>query len=164
MGKEIVYAPNPQVEHEKKIEAFLKIEVFKKVLDYYKGSSLPEMKYLGNTLEKEFGLSPETHEEFSKLFRRNCQELDIESGVDSLQQAENYDGSVVNKPATIILGEQKGTNKTTLKAFVIMPFVEKDEIYPKGFFSEVLRSLITPAAVEAGFIVETANKQGSDII
>jgi len=45
-----------------------------------------------------------------------------------------------------------------------MPFVEKDEIYPKGFFSEVLRSLITPAAVEAGFIVETANKQGSDII
>jgi len=46
LGKEIVYAPNPQVEHEKKIEAFLKIEVFKKVLDYYKGSSLPEMKYL----------------------------------------------------------------------------------------------------------------------
>ncbi len=46
LGRDIVYAPNPQVEHEKKIEAFLKIEVFKKVLDYYKGSALPEMKYL----------------------------------------------------------------------------------------------------------------------
>jgi hypothetical protein len=164
LGKEIVYAPNPLVEQERKIEAFLKIDVFKKVLDYYKGSSLPEMKYLGNTLEKEFGLPQETHEEFSNLFRRNCQELGIESGVDNLRQAENYDGNVVNAPATVILGELKGTNKTTLKAFVIMPFVERDENYPKGFFSEVLRSLITPAALDAGFTVETANKQGSDII
>ena len=27
LGKEIIYAPNPQVEHEKKVEAFLNIEV-----------------------------------------------------------------------------------------------------------------------------------------
>jgi len=163
LGKDIVYAPNPQFEHEKKIEAFLKIEVFKKVLDYYKGSSLPEMKYLGNTLEKEFGLAPETHEEFSKLFRRNCQELNIESGADSLWQTEGSDNNGT-KPTTVILGELKGANKSTLKAFVIMPFVEKDATHPKGFFSEVLRSLITPAGLEAGFTVETANKQGSDII
>ncbi len=45
-----------------------------------------------------------------------------------------------------------------------MPFVEKDATHSKGFFSEVLRSLITPAGLEAGFTVETANKQGSDII
>jgi|GEM_PF-355092 len=164
LGKEIVYAPNPQVEHEKKIEAFLKIEVFKNVLDYYKGSSLPEMKYLGNTLEKEFGLPPETHEEFSKLFRRNCQELGIDAGVDGFQQIETKENGFGNTPATVVLGELKGTSKSTLKAFVIMPFVEKDDSHPKGFFSEVLRSLITPAALEAGFSVETANKQGSDII
>lgn len=45
-----------------------------------------------------------------------------------------------------------------------MPFVEKNDSHPLGFFSEVLRSLITPAALDAGFSVETANKQGSDII
>ena len=45
-----------------------------------------------------------------------------------------------------------------------MPFVERNADFPKGFFGEVLRSLITPAALEAGFVVETANKQGSDII
>ena len=32
------------------------------------------MKYLGNTLTKEFGLDPETHEEFAKTFsERICQ-------------------------------------------------------------------------------------------
>lgn len=47
LGREIVYAPNIQVEREKKIEAFLRVGIFKKVLDHYKGSTLPEMKYLG---------------------------------------------------------------------------------------------------------------------
>jgi hypothetical protein len=39
LGREIVYAPNPEVEHAKKLEAFYRIEIFKKVLEYYKGSS-----------------------------------------------------------------------------------------------------------------------------
>jgi nucleoside 2-deoxyribosyltransferase len=45
-----------------------------------------------------------------------------------------------------------------------MPFSEKASERPKGFFEEVLRSLITPAGLEAGFKVETANRQGSDVI
>ncbi len=45
-----------------------------------------------------------------------------------------------------------------------MPFSEKNPDRPKGFFDEVLRSLITPAGLEAGFNVETANRQGSDVI
>lgn len=47
---------------------------------------------------------------------------------------------------------------------MILPFSEKSEKWSKGFFSEVLNNLITPAAVEAGFSVETAKKEGSDII
>lgn len=45
-----------------------------------------------------------------------------------------------------------------------MPFSEKTDRYPKGFYGEVLTNLITPAGVEAGFKVETARKHGSDII
>ena len=46
-----------------------------------------------------------------------------------------------------------------------MPFVEKgDKPRPRGFFDEVLKSLITPAANEAGFAVETAKQHGSDVI
>lgn len=163
LGRDIVYAPNPQVEHEKKVEAFLSVDIFKKVLEHYKGSDLPEMKYLGNTLEKDFGLNPLTHEEFATLFRQNCQELGIIAGFDG---SIGIDGSHIKpkSPATVIVGEPKTTGKTTLKAFVIMPFVERNESFPKGFFSEVLRSLITPSAIDAGFSVETANRQGSDVI
>jgi hypothetical protein len=62
LGRELVYAPSPEVERTKKLEAFNKVELFKKVLHHYKGSNLPEMKYLGNTLEREFSLAPQYHE------------------------------------------------------------------------------------------------------
>ncbi|MEH2084061.1 MAG: hypothetical protein V7K89_30055 [Nostoc sp.] len=45
-----------------------------------------------------------------------------------------------------------------------MPFSEKTEEYPEGFFDEVLTQLITPAAIQAGFKAETAKKKGSDVI
>lgn len=45
-----------------------------------------------------------------------------------------------------------------------MPFVEKTEKYPKGFFDEVFNDLIVPASAEAGYTAFTANKTGSDII
>lgn len=164
LGRRAVYARTPEEEAAAKKEAFLRVEIFKKVLDYYKGSDLPEMKYLGNTLEREFGLAPEYHEEFSRLFRENCEYLGITAGqeeaLDSEEDEDQFGPSVV-KP-TVTMGEPRA--KTNLKAFVIMPFVEKDERRPKGFFSEVLRSLVTPAGVEAGFRVETANRQGSDLI
>jgi hypothetical protein len=80
LGREIVYAPNPEVEFTLKKQAFLNIDIFKRVLEYYKGSNLPEMKYLGNRLTKEFGLDQETHDEFAKVFRENCQYLGIISG------------------------------------------------------------------------------------
>src|SRR6266850_6908836 len=73
LGRDIAYAPNPETEYKLKFRAFLNVDIFKRVLEYYKGSNLPEMKYLGNTLTKEFGLQPETHEEFSRIFRENCQ-------------------------------------------------------------------------------------------
>ncbi|HEY1757347.1 MAG TPA: hypothetical protein VGG72_18380 [Bryobacteraceae bacterium] len=83
-GRDIVYAPNPEAELAAKTQSFLRIDIFKKVLEYYKGSNLPDMTYLGNTLTKEFGLDPETHEEFARIFRENCQYLGIESGVPTI--------------------------------------------------------------------------------
>ncbi len=159
LGREIVYAPNQDSERTLKQNAFLNIELFKKVLEYYKGSNLPDMKYLGNTLQKEFGLASETHEEFAQTFRENCQYLGITSGMTSAPTAE--DQGSVQVPGTVTLAEASGTSK--LIAFVILPFVERDAKHPPGFFAEVLRSLITPAA-GAGFTVKTANRQGSDMI
>jgi hypothetical protein len=162
LGREIVYAPNPEVESTLKKQAFLKIEIFKKVLEYYKGSNLPDMKYLGNTLTKVFGLEPDTHEEFAKTFRENCQYLGIISGLTPSPDEE--DPSSESTPGTVTLAEAGGGS--TLNVFVILPFVERDPKHAPGFFAEVLRSLITPAAAskECGFTVKTANRQGSDMI
>jgi hypothetical protein len=160
LGRDIVYAPNAEVELQLKKQAFLGIEVFKKVLEYYKGSNLPDMKYLGNTLTREFGLDPETHEEFAKIFRENCAYLGIESGFPVPASTGREDDAAATAPDTVILSE--GASNTSLTAFVILPFVERDPKHAKGFFAEVLRSIITPAA--ADFKVKTANRQGSDVI
>ena len=157
-GKEVVYAPNPVIERTKKIQAFLKIDIFKNVLDFYKGSNLPEMKYLSNTLENQFKLHPSFHEEFSQVFKENCKDLNIITG-NPLD-----DDAGAQAPTTIIVGEAKKGVKGKLKAFVIMPFTEKNEKRPNGFFKEVLDSLLIPSGIDAGFTVETANKQGSDVI
>jgi len=162
LGRDIDYAPNATTELELKRRAFLSIDVFKRVLEYYKGSNLPEMKYLGNALQKEFQLAPETHEEFSRIFRENCKYLGITSG--PVAATETTAGSTAATPTlqTVTLAEATGTSKLT--AFVIMPFVERDSKHALGFFQEVLRSIITPAAKDSNFTVKTANRQGSDLI
>jgi len=162
LGRDIVYAPNPDAEKTLKVRAFLNVDIFKRVLDYYKSSNLPEMKYLGNTLQKEFDLDPETHEEFSRIFRENCKYLDITSGTQIAPQEANAAGTDDRPPETITLAEPEGAS--TLVAFVIMPFVERDQKHSSGFFAEVLRSVITPAAKASQFTVKTANRQGSDLI
>ncbi len=43
-GKELVYAGDKEAEHRLKLEAFRRVSIFNKVLEYYQGSSLPEMK------------------------------------------------------------------------------------------------------------------------
>lgn len=163
LGRDLAYAGNATAEAELKMRAFLTVDVFKRVLEYYKGSNLPEMKYLGNTLQKEFGLAPETHEEFSRIFRENCKYLGITSGtvvVADEGSADSLTGTTT--PGTVTLAEAGGASRLT--AFVIMPFLERDPGHAVGFFPEVLRSLITPAAKDSSFTVRTSNRQGSDLI
>jgi hypothetical protein len=131
IGREILYVPNPEAEKSTKIRAFLNVEIFKRVLEYYKGSNLPEMKYLGNTLTKEFELQPETHEEFSRIFRENCQYLGITSGIRTGAAGDEVAVAERVTPETVTLAEAEGSSKLT--AFVIMPFVERDQRHPPGF-------------------------------
>src|SRR5258707_13313904 len=112
LGRDIVYAGNAAAEAELKMRAFLNVDVFKRVLEFYKGSKLPDMKYLGNTLQKEFQLAPETHEEFSKIFRENCKYLGITSGTvvavgDNL--AESSTGTAA--PGIVTFSEANGESQ-----------------------------------------------------
>ncbi|MBO6544541.1 MAG: hypothetical protein JJ939_05445 [Alphaproteobacteria bacterium] len=166
LGRTIVYASSPKEELEKKREAFFQIKAFKDVFDHYGGNNLPEMTYLSNTLQREFEIPTEQHEEFVKLFRENCVTAGYPVGSEKIKFEHSEPDDRVDEPtsATRIVGTPKDTKGTKLKAFVIMPFAEHSSSRPAGFFSEVLSSIITPAATSAGFLVETAIRQGSDII
>lgn len=164
-GRDVVYAPGKEEEEAKLRDALLKVEVFRKVLEYYKGANLPEMQYLGNTLTREFNLDPTFHEEFSKLFRENCEFLKIGSGFTPDQSVLAAGPSTIathGGASTVVLAEPK--TQTGLKCFAAMPFRERESTRSKGFFDEVLRALIAPAGRDAGFEVSTANREGSDVI
>jgi len=167
LGRDVVYAPSPEIELENKRRAFFNVAIFKSVFEYYKGSQLPEAKYLSNTLEHEFKLTPSYHDEFIKLFAANCKYLGLDSSTEvsqpGISQGRSSDGErQAQSESTIILSEAKDKNAN--EVFVIMPFSERHEAHSTGFFSEVLASLITPAAADAGFTVRTARRTGSDVI
>jgi hypothetical protein len=161
LGRAIVYADDPNLERDKKIEAFFKIEKFKQVYDHYSSSNLPEEPYLSNALESKFQIPPDQQSEFVEVFKANCKFLGIEDGL----KGTSRDGAAPKSKALEFrtLGQPEG--EFDRLAFVIMPFSEKGkQERSKGFFDEVLNSLITPAANAAGFSVQTARREDSDII
>lgn len=161
IGRDIVYAVSREAEQDALKRAFFNVQVFKEVNEYYKGEALPELQYLQNTLQTKFNIDPKYHQQFSEVYTAN---LDFLSRVG----IEVRDGLPISStrqatPAySVVVGEPK--TQSSLVAFVAMPFVEKTDKYAKGFFDEVIRNLITPAAVEAGFRVQTARREGSDVI
>jgi hypothetical protein len=158
----VVYGGTPDEELAAKRKAVVAVDIFAKVLRHYNGNRLPEMQYLGNTLQGKFELPVEFHEEFSKLFKQTCDYVGWKEGLEL--DATESEGGGAKRPSkdVIVLGEPK--KKTGLACFVIMPFKERTGEFMPGFFEEVLNSLIIPAVTDAGFEVKTANRQGSDII
>lgn len=163
LGRDIFFAPDEDTKKAKLLDAFFSIDIFKRVFEHYGSADLPKKEFLTNTLQKDFGLDPEWHEDFVKIFKDNCKFLGIEKGLGPTQKMPAKDTPVEHPSEIQVVGQPKGKFDRT--AFVIMPFGEKGEpARPAGFFSELLNSLITPAANAAGFAVETSRKQGSDVI
>ncbi|MCE5322867.1 hypothetical protein LLG46_06060 [bacterium] len=160
LGKQIVYPTSPEAEVDALKKAFFNVDLFKAVYDHYSCGQLPEIKYLKNTLITEFSVAEEHINDFYNVFQKNMSCISKSEIISSEVILAKKDTQEQASP--IILGEPE--NNTTLRTFIVMPFSEKTDLYPKGFFDEVLRSLITPAAVSAGFKVETARRDGSDLI
>ncbi len=165
-GKKVLFAGSEDERNQALIDAFFCVDIFDKVYKYYDGTvNLPDKKeFLSNTLLKEFNLNKEYHDEFIKLFKKNCEFLKIESGTgDKTARKRGGDTEKEESSDVRVVGQPKGKFDRT--AFVIMPFSEKGPTpRPEGYFKEVLEQIITPAANQAGFAVETANQHGSDVI
>jgi hypothetical protein len=170
LGRRLAYAETPEEEKSTRLEAFLNVDLFKRVLEYYNGSSLPEMKYLQNTLEGKFSLDPRVHDEFADLFRKNCEYLNLKEGIPEggvpikVKEKGGSKSVVVTSSGGDFVTVAEPETETGKICFVAMPFSERDTAHPKGFFGEVLRQIIAPAGRKAGFRVVTARKKGSDVI
>ncbi len=141
--------------------AFRNIELFAKVYDYYNGGNLPEVQYLKNTLKTEWGVDEVYQDDFYDLFQRNLAYLKSKGDLPSA--ASNTAASATKAGgSSILLGESAKAGN--LVAFIAMPFSEKTAGYKQGYFDEVLKHLITPAAVRANFNSRTAKKAGSEVI
>lgn len=172
LGRELVYAPNPDVETAARKKAFLTCDLFRRFLEYYKSTDLPEMEYVSRVLESEFQLERSLHAEFVQTFLANCKFLGVKTLADAVTTSVPKNGvhpavkiKVITKTPddVVVVADTEDSNAPT--CFVIMPFTEKGTPQrPKGFFDEVLHRLIVPAATKAGFRVETARKKGTEVI
>ncbi|WP_298197892.1 hypothetical protein [Novosphingobium sp.] len=163
IGRDILYASSPESELKAKRAAFLNVDIFSKVLEYYHGNNLPKMEFLSNTLFSEFSIPVEFHQEFKDIFEENCDFVQIGKEWQGLNTPAR-DTITKRTASPAVISYSAEANPSGLDCFVIMPFSERLSSRPKGFFDEVFESLIKPAAESAGFDVYTANKDGSDVI
>ncbi|MBV7483052.1 hypothetical protein [Bordetella sp. BOR01] len=164
LGRNLAYPKSPAMQSEALNTAFRNISLFQKVYDYYQGGVLPEIQYLKNTLKTEFGVEEQFQDDFYQLFQKNVAYLKTATGSSPVVGKAPTTGSTSksNSGDSIVLGES--TNSGKLVAFIAMPFSEKTGKYEQGYFDEVLKHLITPAAVKADFNARTAKKAGSEVI
>lgn len=169
LGRQAVYPGSDTEASGARLRAFLNVETFKGVVEHYKGSKLPDDEFVRNVLQTKFGLDPRTHDEFLDLFKKNCRYLGIGADWTPGQQmtpppaTNGVPAATVTTP-TPPAAPAKGSGDGRPVCFVAMPFTEKTEEFPPGFFTEVYASLFEPALDAAGFEAKTAKGQGSDVI
>jgi hypothetical protein len=166
LGRKAVYPASDEAETEVRREAFLTIDVFRKVLAYYRGNNLPELRYLANVLQEKFGLDPTLHADFVDLFEKNCRFVGIGTDYDpdAKPTGSRLSSSRPASKSAVVVADPPGPSTGAPVCFVIMPFTERDDRHLTGFFEEVLVNLFIPAATAAGFEVQTAKRPGSDVI
>jgi hypothetical protein len=162
LGRRAVYPGSDAAEKKALVEAFLTVDTFRQVIEHYGGNNLPEKKFLANTLGQNFGIKPDAQDKFVEIFDKDCRFLGIGKEWSVKGSAQPGSGEEPKAESVTIAEPENGGSGPV--CFVIMPFTEHDERYQTGFFKEVLVNVLTPAAVSVGFRVETALRQGSDVI
>ena len=153
LGRKYVYAQSTDEVRSSIEAAFNNIELFKQVHDYYKNGEPADDTFFRNALINTFKIDESFLDDFIRIYKENVK-FSFSSEQPTLSENPTIQQSKSDKTRDISVN----------KIFVIMPFTEKTEYYPKGFFIEVLKQLIEPSAEKAGCIAETADRDGSDII
>ena len=170
LGRRAVYPSSASEEAAAKRTAFLNVDLFRRVLEHFGGNQLPEQRFLSNILRETFSVPEDQQDEFVDIFQKNCKFL----GIGATYDVRSGGGAVRRQRDPILTDDVPDTGTVTIASpesgddspvcFVVMPFTEREDAHVAGFFDEVLEELFTPAATDAGFKVQTAKRQGSDLI
>lgn len=162
LGRRAVYPESAEQAAQAKLDAFLHVESFRRLLEHFNGCNLPDKEFLENTLQTTFGIDPKFHDEFVEIFEKNCKFLGIGDDFKPSSAGASTLAAGDERQARTVATPDAGDDAPV--CFVIMPFTEREERHETGFFEEVLEQILTPAAQKAGFKVRTARKMGSDVI
>ena len=156
LGTDIVAPKGPEQRREALFKAFLNVDLFRRVYDYYKEKRIPEEEFFANTLVREFDVPRERVATFISVFTANAQFLKAfrvaEDGGPVLGRvvSELDSGRMRRQDGQTRLrrvednSEQADEGREFLDTcFIIMPFGE--------WYDRYYREIYMPATKEAGF-------------
>jgi hypothetical protein len=77
LGRSIVAPKNPEERRLALFQAFMQLELLRRVYDHYKGKKLPETQFLANTLVREFAVPKDGVNRFVEVFNANVAYLGL---------------------------------------------------------------------------------------
>jgi hypothetical protein len=165
LGRQAVYPASREDEQDARLKGFLNVQVFKRVLEHFGGSKLPDKQYLTNTLRTQFNIDEAVQDEFVDIYSRNCRFLGIGATYSTSGDGEGASTAELSADTrSVTVATPKDGRGAPPVCFIIMPFTERTDTHEPGFFAEVLNRILTPATTAAGFEAKTALRQGSDVI
>lgn len=148
-GEGIVSPSSPTQRKEALAEAFQKVELFKKVADFYAGKQIPEDEYFANTLVREFNVPRDRIDLFIEVFTKNLAYLKSFAAAPADKKLpEDHTRPVGTTGASDESPESKATERKGSRqfldtCFVLMPF--------GGWYDRYYEEIYKPAIRDAGF-------------
>jgi len=141
IGSDVIAPGSPSDRQTALLNAFQKVEDFRKAEQFYKGKKLPEDEFFENTLVRQFDIPRDRVRVFIEIFTKNLNYLKaFRASEPTVPAAESGISSPSNlTPKSIpIADEDKG--RTFLDTcFVMMPFGDWSDLYYKDIFSLAIK-------------------------
>lgn len=157
LGRQLASTRDEAARRRLLLDAYRRVEIFRRVLAHYNDGPLPDFRFLGNTLEAEFGLAPELHREFVEIYNKNYEathRTEPQLRFDTADEVEPPRAEALPVCNTVAyIGrarEALSEVESSCAILIVTPSSEPGDL-PPGFFHEVARSLILPAIEKTGY-------------
>lgn len=132
LGQDIVAPSSPKQRKDALLDAFRKVDEFKKVSDFYGQKRIPEDEFFYNTLTREFGIPRDRVEKFSEVFVSNLKFLNsFQATSHEIVETTNEKSQVESSSEIPKISPKSETRVREFLdiCFVMMPFGDWNDRY-----------------------------------